>query len=119
MFIAVLLYSGMRYCCSFCSRILWSAVVHPAFFAVGRTDMKTSTYRPRCCVPLLTPCLLSPCPAIRVPSVVVTMCGVLQDEDEEQGTLKFGKQKEQASYGGMDEEEKAIWKVHGCRRSRG
>lgn len=35
----------------------------------------------------------------------------LQDEDEEQGTLKFGKQKEQASYGGMDEEEKAIWKV--------
>lgn len=38
---------------------------------------------------------------------------VLQDEDEEQGTLKFGKQKEQASYGGMDEEEKAIWKVIG------
>lgn len=36
---------------------------------------------------------------------------VWQDEDEEQGTLKFGKQKEQASYGGMDEEEKAIWKV--------
>lgn len=35
----------------------------------------------------------------------------LQDEDEEQGTLKFGKQKEQASYGGMDEEDKAIWKV--------
>lgn len=35
----------------------------------------------------------------------------LQDEDEDQGTLKFGKQKEQASYGGMDEEEKAIWKV--------
>lgn len=35
-----------------------------------------------------------------------------QDEDEEQGTLKFGKQKEQASYGGMDEEEKAIWKVN-------
>ena len=34
-----------------------------------------------------------------------------KDEDEEQGTLKFGKQKEQASYGGMDEEEKAIWKV--------
>lgn len=41
-------------------------------------------------------------------------CGLklcIQDEDEEQGTLKFGKQKEQASYGGMDEEEKAIWKV--------
>lgn len=35
----------------------------------------------------------------------------MQSEDEEQGTLKFGKQKEQASYGGMDEEEKAIWKV--------
>ena len=40
-----------------------------------------------------------------------------QDEDEEQGTLKFGKQKEQASYGGMDEEEKAIWKVTGFFRS--
>lgn len=36
----------------------------------------------------------------------------VQDEDEDgQGTLTFGKKKEQASYGGMDEEEKAIWKV--------
>lgn len=41
---------------------------------------------------------------------------VVQDEDEEQGTLKFGKQKEQSSYGGMDEEEKAIWKVMAQQR---
>lgn len=35
-----------------------------------------------------------------------------QDEDEEgQGTLTFGKRKELATYDGMDEEEKAIWKV--------
>lgn len=35
-----------------------------------------------------------------------------KDEDEDgQGTLRFGKRKEHASYGGMDEEEKAIWKV--------
>lgn len=47
---------------------------------------------------------------------VATVGGLLgQDEDEEQGTLTFGKRKEQASYGGMDEEEKAIWKARFLR----
>eukprot|EP00903_Cladosiphon_okamuranus_P015157 g14015.t1 len=41
------------------------------------------------------------------------------DEDEEQGTLKFGKHKEQASYGGMDEEEKAIWKAMSGKKTDG
>lgn len=35
----------------------------------------------------------------------------LKEEDEEQGTFKFGRQKEQATYAGMDDEEKALLKV--------
>lgn len=39
---------------------------------------------------------------------------MFKEEDEEQGTFRFGRRKEQATYDGMDDDEKALLKVSVC-----